>query len=758
MFFDDLSPYYEQQRPHQQRDGMYIEKYMDEYFTQIKAGAFKPNVIDKAGNTLLMAIATDCKLRNTLESVFQTIMLRMKRKDIEELVNTVNPFNNRCLFEMVVNRREWANLLDLMLKYNLKITSSMISGYISPQILQVLVKNDVFTFHIATEAVKVVSYWHDDINRYIKNHWSHFTEEQKSELFANSLLGDNKIFSVILAYHPFATKDVVGKMSNSTFIPWKAMEMIKAGYTNFELFEKIVDAMEDCDNTCSTCLSVLDALINANLSSKQATQLLKLACKQDKPNVAYLMMKKGADTNVFDTTVTNPSSTCRKCRSLYYNEYLIMDADVYYMAVMNSFIKFVERINYRTNNAFVNMADSSGRTPIFYVAQKGDVDMVKVLIKAGAQVNIVDNNGHMPSSYTRNDKILKYLKDPSTATKPDGFFAKMLKSSPTSSVSIKLCDKVVDYEPDTYPTYEVPSAPPMPEMNETKPQPPPIFKPAQTFYPDPVDFSVFNETIPAHKPVVVTPVTTPVAPTLSPMNFKEYKKVALVIGASDYTYEKLKKPVEEAPQVASALRKIGFTVTLILNPTHLDMRKGVIDFINQLDENTISYFHFSGHGIMKNNEHMLIPCNYSTTPCYKPSWNINDWIAIHVEQFMHNVKQTGCKFNIMIIDACRKYGDGPDVNDIDVNVYKAKGISASSMSSGMPNVSHEFLISYACEPCKVAYDGLYFPALINNLFVPNRSIGDAMDNVVNEVKVKSKGKQIPIFVASNYKMLKCCLC
>ena len=48
-------------------------------------------------------------------------------------------------------------------------------------------------------------------------------------------------------------------------------------------------------------------------------------------------------------------------------------------------------------DAEINATDFVGRTPLFYSVRKGNFADIKILVQAGADLNISDNYGHTPS-------------------------------------------------------------------------------------------------------------------------------------------------------------------------------------------------------------------------------------------------------------------------------------------------------------------------------------------------------------------------
>ena len=82
------------------------------------------------------------------------------------------------------------------------------------------------------------------------------------------------------------------------------------------------------------------------------------------------------------------------------------------------------------------------------------------------------------------------------------------------------------------------------------------------------------------------------------LNSTSRRKLALVIGIDDYKYQKkLKNPVNDANDMASVLKVIGFTVTKKTNITHDEMEVTLLNFNQSILEDDIVLFYFSGHGV-----------------------------------------------------------------------------------------------------------------------------------------------------------------
>jgi ankyrin repeat protein len=105
--------------------------------------------------------------------------------------------------------------------------------------------------------------------------------------------------------------------------------------------------------------------------------------------IEYNLNKCGVNSIVFDLNISPIMLACyrKKYVSL---EYLIQRG---------------EDINYR---------DNMGRTPLFYVSNKGDIELVKMLLSGNPDVNIPMNGGLTPlmaAAYIGNMNIVKALID-----------------------------------------------------------------------------------------------------------------------------------------------------------------------------------------------------------------------------------------------------------------------------------------------------------------------------------------------------------
>jgi uncharacterized caspase-like protein len=74
---------------------------------------------------------------------------------------------------------------------------------------------------------------------------------------------------------------------------------------------------------------------------------------------------------------------------------------------------------------------------------------------------------------------------------------------------------------------------------------------------------------------------------------------ALVVGISDYEkWPKIPNAVNDAKEVAGKLKKIGFEVKLVLDPTYRELKTALNEMVYELGskENRALLFYYAGHG------------------------------------------------------------------------------------------------------------------------------------------------------------------
>jgi hypothetical protein len=85
-------------------------------------------------------------------------------------------------------------------------------------------------------------------------------------------------------------------------------------------------------------------------------------------------------------------------------------------------------------------------------------------------------------------------------------------------------------------------------------------------------------------------------------------RTALVIGNSAYSYGELANAVNDATDMADALRDVGFEVTLVTDADQRAMDEALAEFSDALRARRgVGLLYFSGHGVQVDNVNYALP-------------------------------------------------------------------------------------------------------------------------------------------------------
>ncbi|RKZ88553.1 MAG: hypothetical protein DRR19_12380 [Candidatus Parabeggiatoa sp. nov. 1] len=104
--------------------------------------------------------------------------------------------------------------------------------------------------------------------------------------------------------------------------------------------------------------------------------------------------------------------------------------------------------------------------------------------------------------------------------------------------------------------------------------------------------------------------------SLSPkgVNKPNEYRTALIIGNASYPkpgglFSPLANPLNDANDMANALKNYGFAVTVLKDGTKREMDKTIKSFIHNLSSNSTVLFYYSGHGVHVQGQNYLILSN-----------------------------------------------------------------------------------------------------------------------------------------------------
>ena len=214
------------------------------------------------------------------------------------------------------------------------------------------------------------------------------------------------------------------------------------------------------------------------------------------------------------------------------------------------------------------------------------------------------------------------------------------------------------------------------------------------------------------------------------------KRLALVIGNSNYDKGELKNPVNDARLIASTLDSLDFDVILKENlSTKRDMTAAIREFGTKRSEYDVAFVYYAGHGIQVDDENFLLP----TKEVFEEEFDVLDY-GVSVQNIMRYLRAQTNQVNILILDACRD------------NPFESKWNTTRSLKSqGLAKIPPPTgsLIAFSTDSGQTAPDGdgensVYTTSLAKNMLLEDTSIDQVFRNVRAEVLAQTNGIQRPV--------------
>ena len=210
----------------------------------------------------------------------------------------------------------------------------------------------------------------------------------------------------------------------------------------------------------------------------------------------------------------------------------------------------------------------------------------------------------------------------------------------------------------------------------------------------------------------------------------EEKRVALVIGNSDYKKAPLRNPKNDATDVAKALEELGFTVHLTLDADQGSMQRAIRDFNKTMKDADVRFFYYAGHGVSVDGDNYMIPLAADIQTQDEVQFE-----AVKTSLVLNLMEKTKSGANILVLDACR---DNP--------LPKSTRSSQAGLAKMQAPVGS--MVLYATAPGQVALDGsgrngTFTKHLLRSLTAPGVHVGDIALDVRVAVMQETGNQQVP---------------
>lgn len=237
-----------------------------------------------------------------------------------------------------------------------------------------------------------------------------------------------------------------------------------------------------------------------------------------------------------------------------------------------------------------------------------------------------------------------------------------------------------------------------------------------------------------------SPVSPPVIAEAPKSNVSHFAttvsgpRVALVVGIGAYgSLGDLANPINDATSLANALRQVGFSVDLAIDPDQRALRQAIARLGERMaaaGPGATGLFFFAGHGVQSRGVNYLIP---SRAAINREADLVLE--AIPADAVLAQMQEAGVSTNILILDACR-------------NTPFARSFRNATRGLAQMEAPNGSFIAYSTAPGAVAVDGAgqnspFASALVREVIQPGQPIEAVFRNVRRSVLRETEGEQTP---------------
>ncbi|GAB2595371.1 hypothetical protein GCM10027034_30940 [Ramlibacter solisilvae] len=220
-------------------------------------------------------------------------------------------------------------------------------------------------------------------------------------------------------------------------------------------------------------------------------------------------------------------------------------------------------------------------------------------------------------------------------------------------------------------------------------------------------------------------------------------RIALVIGNGAYRAAPLKNPTSDANAVATALRGLGYEVTLRQNTRLKELIESLREFSLRAPKASVRMLFYAGHGVQVKGRNYLVPVDADP----KSEEDIQRQSA-DVGEFVDRLSAIRTGTNIVVLDACRvnPFAGGVIVGP-DGRRLKFRGATPSGLATLDAPVGT--LVAFSTAPNGVALDGssgehsVYTRHLLANMPTPGLQIEQLFKRVRIAVADDTGRVQVP---------------
>ena len=232
------------------------------------------------------------------------------------------------------------------------------------------------------------------------------------------------------------------------------------------------------------------------------------------------------------------------------------------------------------------------------------------------------------------------------------------------------------------------------------------------------------------------------------------RKYALVIGNGAYEGSALPNPENDAADMAEALKKAGFKVSLHINADLAAMRLALAEFESTLPEEAAAFVFYAGHGVQYQGQNYLIPIDALNKVHAAADLATS---ALSLAEITQQLASRRKGISVIVLDACR---DSPfsNVQDIEPGLSRSTGLKDLKAPEGTKANKKAAridgaMVAYSTAPNATASDGTgrnspYTKHLKEHIRQPNASLETVLKLTRVGVTKDTKGRQTPWYESS----------
>lgn len=223
---------------------------------------------------------------------------------------------------------------------------------------------------------------------------------------------------------------------------------------------------------------------------------------------------------------------------------------------------------------------------------------------------------------------------------------------------------------------------------------------------------------------------------------------ALVIGIDTYkNIIPLKKAINDADAVSSALELVGFRVTKAIDADRRSFNRAVAKLTSAIRPGDEVVFFFAGHGIEVRGRNYLLPSDVPAAEPGEEDFVVSE--SIPVDPLLDLFRTRGARVSVLILDACR---NNPFPADGSRSVGARRGLARMDgppkgafilFSAGSGQLALDRLSNQDTNP-----NSVFTRALLPRLTQPDLTIHDLVQDVRQEVQSMANSvnhKQFPAY-------------